>query len=153
MSGVIMRISAALATAAFIFGSSTANAQQFGDWRVGWGMGVFEFSVRNGPANEFMISCNDKNHANGADGDISVSIRDKGPPTASGMKVVLDAEEFEGPFTTQCQSCWSQFRALVKKLPRAKSMLVQFSDGRSSSFSLKGVANALRAGECSAARG
>jgi hypothetical protein len=136
---------------ALVLGSVPTLAQQFGDWRTGFGMGVFEFSVQNGPGNEFTISCNGRAHADGAEGEISISIRDKGPSNPNGIKVVLDAEEFDGPFTTQCQSCSSHFRALVQKLPRAKSMLVQFSDGRSSSFSLKGVAQALRAGECPAA--
>jgi hypothetical protein len=134
-----------------VLGSVPALAQQFGDWRTGFGMGVFEFSVQNGPGNEFTISCNGRAHADGPEGEISISIRDKSPSNPNGIKVVLDAEEFTGALTTNCQSCASNFRALVQKLPRAKSMLVQFSDGRSSSFSLKGVAQALRAGECPAA--
>lgn len=135
----------------FAVASVPALAQQYGDWRTGFGMGVFEFSVQNGPGNEFTISCNGRAHADGPEGEISISIRDKGPSNPNGIKVVLDAEEFTGALTTNCQSCASNFRALVQKLPRAKSMLVQFSDGRSSSFSLRGVGQALRAGECPAA--
>src|SRR5690349_4606046 len=82
---IIMLRSVGCAAALMALGSAPAFAQQYGDWRVGFGMGVFKFTVENGPGNEFTISCNGRAHADGPQGEISISIRDKGPSNPNGI--------------------------------------------------------------------
>ncbi|MDX3806160.1 MAG: hypothetical protein QHC89_07085 [Bosea sp. (in: a-proteobacteria)] len=139
-----LMIAAAIVAGGLFASIHGASAQQVGGWRKGWGQGVTELSVKNGSGNELLISCNDFS----PEGSILIQIHGDGPRPGTFEKIILDAEEFTGPFNTECRSCNANFVAVLQKLPRAKSMLVQFSDGRSSSFSLKGAAKAIQSSSC-----
>lgn len=131
-----------------------AIAQEFDDWTVGFGQGYLEHIVRNGPGNELNISCDigaTENHERTA---IFVQILGKNPPPESEVRFILDAKETRlfadkyGSIETDCHACSDNFQYLWRNIRKAKSMLVQFSDGRSSPFSLKGASKALDPEAC-----
>lgn len=140
----------------FGFAKSTdAYAQSvYGDWGASAAMGFVEIGTSNGPGNTFSIACNQGN--NMIEGSsISATIFNRPPPRKSNVKVILDGDIFDlftdehGTFNSNCRVCADQFREIIRKIGRSQYMLVQFSDGRSSKFSLRGASAALHRMKCS----
>lgn len=129
--------------------SNPTYAQEYGDWIVGFGQGYVEHTVKNGPGNTFTIVCDSGATIDHRGTGLSISIRDNGPPINSTVKVVLDDKEISiavdrnGSMKADCHVCSDNFVYLWDKIRKAKFMVVQFSNGDSSSFSLKGAKKAL----------
>lgn len=132
--------------------SGAAIASDNDSWSVGYSQGYAEYIVSNGPGNEFNISCNE-NAENGSTG-ILIDIVGKRPPGGSKINVVLDGDEISfmadssGAIETDCHVCADSFIALWKGLKTANTMLVQFSDGRSSKFTMKGASKVFKGAKC-----
>jgi hypothetical protein len=135
--------------------NSTARDSDAGgsDWRVGMGMGFQELAVKNGPGNQFTIACNLS--ADTVDGSsIDISILNKGPKGGSQVKIVFDDEVLEfradkaGSLKINSHVDADNFRVMLENIRRSRNMLVQFSDNRSSKFSLKGAAKIVAGLEC-----
>ena len=128
---------------------SPAEAQQYGDWTVGGAQGYVEYRVQNGPGNEFNISCDEGASADHSTTGIIVTIEGKPAPANSVVNIILDAQETQHPtdeagtITPSCNACYANLAQFWSHIHKAKSMLVQFGDGRHSSFSLKGAARAI----------
>ena len=136
-----------------IFSSASSAAQRFGDWNSSFSMGVIELSVANGPGNVFVLACNE-----GADmlegSSIDVRILNQPPKPNSRVNMIFDGNQHEffvgneSSIHTNSHVDADNFIALLAKLKKSKTLLVQFSDGRSSNFSLKGAAQALKGTKC-----
>ncbi len=133
----------------FIILSNTAYSQEFGDWTVGFGQGYVEYTVKNGPGNTFTIVCDEGASLDHMGTGLMISIKDKSPPKNSTVKIVLDNKEVEissddnGDMKANCHVCSDNFVYLWEKIRKSKFMIVQFSNGNSSSFSLNGAKKAL----------
>lgn len=129
--------------------SNPMFAEEYGDWVVGFGQGYVEHTVKNGPGNTFAIVCDIGATIDHRGTGLSISIKDRGPPINSSVKVVLDDKEItlsvddNGSMKADCHVCSDNFVYLWDKIRKARFMIVQFSNGDSSSFSLKGVKKAL----------
>jgi len=137
---------------AILFFGVSASAfgdEEFGDWTVSFGQRYLEHIVENGPGNRFIVSCDLGASEDHRGTGLLVTIIGKDPPPLSTVKVILDGKEVAfgasetGSIKADCHACSEAFEHFWRNIRRARSMLVQLSDGRSSSFSLKGVAKAL----------
>lgn len=133
--------------------ATPAVAQSHGDWTVGFGQGYLEHRVRNGPGNEFRITCDvGATEAGGA--SIDVLVAGAPPPPDSTVRFFVDGEEVtmgvdsEGGIGTDCNVCTANFEFLWKRLRSGRQLVAALEDGRSSPFSLRGSAAALDAKPC-----
>lgn len=126
--------------------TNTTNAEEV--WKSGWGQGVSEYSVSNGPGNEFYIACSED-----STNIMPMIIGDSAPPK-SNISIIIDADEYEfgtdekGHIPTDCHFCSDNFEALWNAIRKGQHMLVKFEDGRSSKFSLKGAGKAMPKEPC-----
>ncbi|NBJ13698.1 hypothetical protein [Microvirga arsenatis] len=147
-------LGAALAIALLLPSLAMAQGVRAGKWTSGVGQGIVEHIVRNGPGNDFNISC-DVGYSEDAElTGISISIRDNGPPPKSTVRIFIDDEEFQfgvddhGGIKTNYRVNADNFIALWETLRSGKSMRVLFEDGRTSSFSLDGAKKVLGSKPC-----
>ena len=129
--------------------SNTAYSLEYEDWVVGTGQGYVEYSVENGPGNKFTIVCDIAASLDHRGTGLMISIKDKSPPKNSTVKIILDNKEIElitddnSDMKADCHVCSDNFVYLWEKIRKSKFMIVQFSNGNSSSFSLNGAKKAL----------
>jgi hypothetical protein len=131
-----------------------AQGFRSGKWTVGFGQGMVEHTVKNGPGNEFMIVC-DTGATEGAERTgLSVSIQDRGvPPNNGEIRIFVDDEELtffedDDGILINNRAAQSNFEVLWETLRKGRSMRVLFADGRTSSFSLDGARKALGPKAC-----
>ncbi len=132
---------------------SSAWALENERWSVGYSQGIAEYIVANGPGNDFNISCNE-NAEDISSPDIMIDIIGKKPPANSSVIIILDGIQSKfstdqyGNIITNCHYCAEVFLSMWYDLKTSKTMLVQFSDGRSSQFSMKGASKILKHAKC-----
>jgi hypothetical protein len=123
-------------------------------WRSGFGQGINEISVGNGPGNEFRINCDVGITDDASRTSVSFTIRDRYPRKGSKVAVYIDDTELEFYMDDDYRSLISyraaqgNFDMLWEKARTGRSMRVVFEDGRTSTFSLKGAAKALGRKPC-----
>ncbi|MBD2745826.1 hypothetical protein IC232_03855 [Microvirga sp. BT688] len=147
---------AAIALLGMMLGTQAASAQGFrsGKWTVGFGQGMVEHTVRNGPGNEFMILCDTGATEDAERTGLSITIRDRGAPSSNGeIRIFVDDEEltfFEDKdgILINNRAAQSNFDVLWEALRKGRSMRVLLADGRTSTFSLEGVRKALGPKAC-----
>jgi hypothetical protein len=126
------------------------------DWKSGYGQGIEEYFVDNGPGNRFMLNCDVGVSGPGETKKTNalIMIVGDGPPPESTVTVILDGDEFHlyadrrGTITTDCNACSANFAAVWQGIRRSRTMLVQFANGVSSKFSTAGAAKALPKRHC-----
>lgn len=119
-------------------------------WRSGWGQGVAEAQVTHGSGNEIYVACEDGSEI---DSSISFMLAGDGPGKTSEIMLIFDkgnpetiSVDSDGNITSDSYAGDSNFRYVISKFKKHQSVYVRFSDGRESSFTLKGAANAI--GDC-----
>lgn len=120
---------------------------------MGFGQGRVEYITRNGPGNEFNITC-------GPDSDgidtarIFIEIIGHSPPPNSQIRVFVDGNEAQfysdaaGIINIDHRAATSNFNYMWEKIREGRQMIVIFSDNRSSQFSLRGSSKTLPARPC-----
>ncbi|MDR3576824.1 MAG: hypothetical protein P4L50_23410 [Anaerolineaceae bacterium] len=146
------------AVIATIFGASLifcSHVVQADGWTSGFGQGFSEYTVKNGPGNQFTISCDvSESEKVGEKTSIEMMIVGKSPPPDSMVVVVLDGDEFQiqvdkfGSGNLDCHVCYDNFRAMWERLRTARTMLMQYADHRSSKFTMLGARKALSPKPC-----
>lgn len=132
---------------------SSAWALENERWSVGYSQGIAEYIVTNGPGNNFNVSCNE-NAEDISSPYIMIDIIGKKPPANSSVNIILDGVQSKfntdqyGNITTNCHYCAEVFLSMWDDLKTSKTMLVQFSDGRSSQFSMKGASKIFKHAKC-----
>jgi hypothetical protein len=131
--------------------ASTAQAAQDG-WWTGFGMGVFEHMVENGPGNSINVNC-----AEGAMRGASIifTIRNKSPAADSKVRVFINNSMYEfyiskATLTAETESRVeaANFQAFWYAMRSAKTIRVLFENGDTSTFSTKGAAKIFRQKIC-----
>jgi len=132
-----------------------AHAQKSGKWTVGFGQGLIEHAVTNGPGNRFMVVCDEGYSENAERTSLSFTIRDREPPPKSTVRVFVGDEEFTfyadqySETLINNRAAHSNFVALWEDMARGSgSIRVLFEDGRTSTFSLDGARKALGKKPC-----
>jgi hypothetical protein len=145
----------ALALMILPFAIPSALAQTGGGkWRTGFGQGILEISVSNGPGNEFRIDCDLGATEDASRTGMSFMIRGRYPPPNSEVRVFIDDTEIqffmdqEYSSKIDNRSAYMNFVALWEEARTGRSMRVLFSDGRTSTFTLNGARAALGAKPC-----
>lgn len=123
------------------------------EWRSGWGQGVSEAEITNGSGNKIYVACTEDDYMGGSKIHLSLS-----GDSAKGRSEVMFAFDDKKPIfinvdedghvASDCRVCAANFTYLVDELKTRNSVLVRFSDGRESSFSLHGSAKSI--GDCKA---
>ncbi len=141
-----------LAVVALAF-ASTAQAQRARDgWWTGFGMGVFEHMVENGPGNVLSVNC-----AEGASRGASIifTIKDKNPTPDSRVRVFINNDMHEFFISratmmaeTESRAESANFRAFWLSMRSAKTIRVLFENGDTSTFSPKDSARIFRQKPC-----
>lgn len=126
-----------------------------GHWSTASAQGFTEYKTENGPGNSLTIACDTTfSRHRGEKTAILVSIEGKSPPRNSQVRFIIDGEELafqadnNGDIGTECHVCSQNFVYFWQKLRLGNSMLVQFGDGRSSSFTTTGTQNLLPHNAC-----
>ncbi|PTQ92600.1 hypothetical protein C8R30_12223 [Nitrosomonas nitrosa] len=145
---------------AFLFASnlfawSTETSDDI--WRSGWGQGVSEAEVTRGSGNKIYVAClSGREWPLDMGSSISFMLAGDGPKPNSELLIIFDKKHPEsfsvdkhGKITSDCRACAANFDYLIEQLKKHSSIYVRFSDGRESTFTLKGSAKAI--GECPSA--
>jgi len=119
-------------------------------WRSGWGQGWAEAQVTHGSGNEIYVACE---NGSGQPSSVSFQLAGKPPRIDSEVILVFDKEKPEGfsvgangRIVADCRACEANFSYVLGKLKSHSSIYVRFSDGRESTFTLKGAKKAI--GDC-----
>lgn len=129
-----------------IFGllaSATAQAGQY-EWTAGWGMGVSEYAVNDGNANELVIACPDSPEQGAIRASASINGRMYYSGENAGFDVLVDGERFTDPFNTECRVCADIFLDFWPSL-RAANRLQLSADGVVVNLPTKKIRNVLPA--------
>jgi hypothetical protein len=137
---------------AVLTAATVARADKIGDWHIGFGQGNLEHILRNGPGNEFNISCDTGNKGYGV--SIFMRIRDRPPPPNSTVRAVTADDEYQivtgsdGVGEINCRACASNFEALWESLKSSEVLTLIFADDRSVTFKARGGRAALSTKGC-----
>ena len=132
-----------LTTAAVAFGSDD-------QWTAGWGQGISEAIVTNGPGNQIYVTCGE-NYGRSGHTAVSFSLAGR-EPTGSTTTLTfdgLDPQDFslwDGRVTSDCRACESNYSAIIALLKQRQNVHVRFENGDAAKFTLKGAAKAI--GQC-----
>lgn len=134
--------------ASSIFAWSTETSDNF--WRNGWGQGVAEAEVTHGSGNKIYVACES---GSGYGSSIHFMLAGNNPKPNSEILIIFDKKHPEsfsvdknGKITSECRACAANFDYLIEQLKKHSSVYIRFSDGRESTFTLKGSAKAI--GDC-----
>lgn len=142
MKYFVLVIALCTSTSAMAFGSDSK-------WTSGWGMGVSEAIITQGPGNQIYVTCDDGAGRNatgisfmlGGDSSKGSSIQltfDKGDPE--------DYSLWSGEVPSQCHACASTYDAIIQKFKAHSSVHVKFTNGLAAKFTLSGASKAI--GKC-----
>ena len=139
-----------LLASSFLFLAIPAEAEPYGRWWTGWGMGVTEYGYKSDSAgsDKIYIACSHDSTT------ISFSISGINPRPRSEVIVVIDGEELrlfsdvDGSIPTDSRVADANFRALWSLMRSGNTMWVRLSTGESARFPLKGSAKVLDAESC-----
>lgn len=134
-----------------IFAWSTETSDS--NWRSGWGQGVAEAEVTHGSGNTIYVACES---GSGSGSSIHFMLGGDSPKPNSEVLIIFDKKHPKsfsvnkyGEITSECRACAANFDYLIEQIKKHSSAYVRFSDGRESTFTLKGSAKAI--GECPSA--
>lgn len=138
----------ALLLASNLFAWSTETSDN--NWRSGSGQGVAEAEVTHGSGNKIYVACDS---GSGYGSSIHFMLAGNSPKPNSEVLIIFDRKHPEsfsvnknGEITSECRVCAANFDYLIEQLKKHSSVYVRFSDGRESTFTLKGSAKAI--GNC-----
>ena len=135
-----------LASNLFAWSTETSDNK----WRSGWGQGVAEAEVTHGSGNKIYVACDS---GSGYGSSIHLMLAGNSPKPNSEVLIIFDKKHPEsfsvsknGEITSECRACAANFDYLIENLKKYSIVYVRFSDGRESTFTLKGSAKAI--GNC-----
>lgn len=145
-----MKLATICISAIVILGSSfPANAKKIGNWVVGSGQGIVEFSLRHGEGNELRIECDEGYSEDAQLTGVRFEVGGKSPDEGSRVRVYVDGDPIDfmigdlGSAGTSCHACADNFVYLWESLLDAKSVIVELADGTSAKFDPRGARKML----------
>lgn len=123
--------------------SSVAFAGRY-EWTAGWAMGVSEYAVDDGNANELVIACPDSSEQGAISATATINGRVYYSAENGGFDVLVDGERFTDPFNTECRVCADIFSGFWPSL-RAANRLQLSADGVVVNLPIKNIHNVLPA--------
>jgi len=139
MKAFVLAILAAHSIQSFAWLSETTD----GKWRSGFGQGTAEAEVTHSSGNKIYVACN----SNSA---IHFTLAGDGPQPNSEVVLIFDGQKpigvpvnKFGDLASSSRAEASVFEYVITRFKRHKTILVRFSDGRESTFTLKGASEAI----------
>ncbi|MCE9662964.1 hypothetical protein LY622_05880 [Halomonas sp. M5N1S17] len=131
-----------MTTSAFAWTTATSDDE----WRSGWGQGVAEAEVTRGSGNKIYVACESGSRRASS---IHFSLAGDGP-RSNEIIMIFDQGPLEtisvdqnGTISSDSRAGALNFDHVLEKLKIHNSVYIRFSDGRESTFTLKGSAKAI----------
>jgi len=137
-----------------VAGANPAAAKKVGNWVLGSGQGVLEYSLRHGAGNTLTIACDEGFSPDAQLTGVRFEVGGKSPEPGSNVRVFVDGDPIDfsigdlGSADTSCHVCADKFYYLWESLLDARSVIVELADGTSTAFDPQGARKMLGEKAC-----